>query len=202
MINRREFVTIGATTLAASSVLGSAFAATPFAARPFASSASAAWTAPFRVIFDRTVEDGRLFAQRAARIGAAVVGIENDVAELWYDELRPRLQQGLVPLAGLTTPATLFCLQQLASNHWMKVRFRAEHHVASAELLEHRLQGSEELVQRARDLLPPYADWRTQMADLVTRCPVGTTTMAQCTLRTRADSERSEHSLVSWIITA
>lgn len=194
MMNRREFVTIGATTLAVSGVLGSAFADTQLAS---------SWAHPFRVIFDETFEDARLFAQRATRLGAILVGIENDVAGLWYDELRPRLQQGPVALAGLTTRSALFCLQQLASNHWMKVRFRAEHHLASADLIEHRLQGSEHVLQRAREVLSPHADWRAEMADLVTQCPVGTTTTGQCTLLTRTDHpERAEASLVSWIITA
>lgn len=120
VMTRREFIAIGATALTAAGVAGTAFATT-------FSTSEQQLVLPFKVIFDERFAESRLFAQQAANTGVMTAGIRGDVSALWFSELRPRLNKGAVAIAGMTTASSLFCLEQLASNYWMKVQARTEH---------------------------------------------------------------------------
>lgn len=94
---------------------------------------------PYKVIFDRRFDASRLFAAGAARLGCRVEPICGDVTALWREDLRPQWAQGEGAIVGMTTASSLFCLELMARDHWMKVVARAEHRASSAGGVRHRL---------------------------------------------------------------
>lgn len=197
MLSRRTFLGSGATALTVTGI------ATALIRESAVDSHLAARTLPFKVIFDERFADSRCFAHEAVRLGGTPAAIRGDVAELWYTQLRPRRQQSAITIAGLTTASSLFCLDQLARNHWMKVLFRAEHLYAKHHLIEHYMCGLDHFIRRAANLAKGICDWRRQMADLVTHCPISsirtlTFTSVSCAQR----RELNQEALVSWVIAA
>ena len=62
---------------------------------------------------------------------------QGDITALWLEHLRPLWASSRAPVAGLTLPGTLFCLEQLAWQHRMRVTFHAEHVVLPDAGFEH-----------------------------------------------------------------
>jgi hypothetical protein len=91
---------------------------------------AAAWSLPASpLIFDAVVFDSRFpiacsFGAAACRSGQKTLAIQGDVTALWLDDLRLRWAAGARPIAGMTTERSLFCLQQLAKDHWLRVTSR------------------------------------------------------------------------------
>ena len=86
--------------------------------------------APFtlhEVIFDTRFSASRAFGMAAASAGRKTVAIRGDVTALWFEDLRLEWAAGGGTIAGMTTSRSLFCLEQLAKDHWMRVIVRAEH---------------------------------------------------------------------------
>jgi len=109
--SRRHVVTAGAAALA--------LAAVRF---PQALSQFPLW--PYRAIYDARFEAGHRFARDAAIRGWITRAIQGDVTEVWYHELAVRWKRGPVPIAGLTTPQSLFVLERLAWDVGMRVGAR------------------------------------------------------------------------------
>ena len=80
-----------------------------------------------RAVFDERFAECRAFAAELNSAGVFTSAIRGDVAKLWYDDLRARLSESRVPIAGLTDRVTLFCLEELARDVGMRVIFRADH---------------------------------------------------------------------------
>lgn len=57
-------------------------------------------------------------------LAAEVAFIDGDVTALWRDRLSALWQNGSASVAGLTQPAALFCLEQLARGHGRNVASR------------------------------------------------------------------------------
>jgi hypothetical protein len=53
--------------------------------------------------------------------------VHGDVTRFWYDELQPVWQAQRVAVAGTTSHDVLFCLEQLARDHQLRVLWRREH---------------------------------------------------------------------------
>jgi hypothetical protein len=66
----------------------------------------------------------RRFAAHGTALHADIVFIEGDVTALWRDRLNGLWQSGTASVAGITEPAALFCLEQLARGHVRKVSMR------------------------------------------------------------------------------
>jgi hypothetical protein len=109
VVNRREFVTNGA-ALAALTAFPLAYGAAP---REVSSPAGA----PSLVIVDRAVTQAAAFEAEARAAGYATRPFDRDAGAVWMNEIEPRLRVGPVALAGLTTQATLFCLELLARDY-------------------------------------------------------------------------------------
>jgi hypothetical protein len=107
------------------------------------------------VIFDSRFSAGRAFAAAAASAGRTTVAIRGDVTALWFDDLRVRWATPGGAIAGMTTLRSLFCLEQLAKDHWMRVIVRAEHARTDAAASARRVQAIIGGIQRG---LPPRAD--------------------------------------------
>jgi hypothetical protein len=118
-MNRRAFVLASVT---AAGSLGCALPAVPA-------------SATFAVIFDRRFEAAQAFGSTAAWRGHRVFGYDGDLTALWRHELEPRWSRRAGALAGMTTAPALFCLEQLAAQHWLRVVHRSEHRAVPGQTL-------------------------------------------------------------------
>jgi hypothetical protein len=69
----------------------------------------------------------------------------------------------------MTTARTLFCLEQLAKDHWMRVVVHAEHRILEGHEIEHRLTAAEPMIARMRSALVAE-DWPAQMPAALATC--------------------------------
>jgi hypothetical protein len=136
MLNRRGFIEAGLAAGVASA-LGAISAA-----RRADSAPGAVRLAPYVAVFDARFAQSREFGHALGRFGVTPRSIEGDVTELWYHELHPRWQQGPAAIAGLTTYGPLFCLEQLAWDHRLRVIYRGTHTPLTDGRVEHRLSGA------------------------------------------------------------
>ena len=100
-----------------------------------------------------------MFAQQAERIGLQTSATNGDVSHLWRKVLQPQLRKSTVPLVGLTLTPSLFCLSELAKNHWMKVQFFAEHKSLADGTIQHNLSGPENILRQANLLTDATCNW-------------------------------------------
>jgi hypothetical protein len=131
-MNRREFVFAGVTAA------GTAACALPVvqACAPVPAPVMPAGKHPvFAVIFDRRFAAAHAFASAAAWRGHQVFGYGGDLTAVWSGEIEPRWSRRAGALAGMSTPAALFCLEQLAAQHWLWVVTRLEQRTGTGESL-------------------------------------------------------------------
>jgi hypothetical protein len=81
----------------------------------------------YKAIYDASYVAGLAFAAQMQRQGVAVAPIDGDITHVWFDDLALRWRESPVAIAGLTAPEALFCLEQLAWDHRMRVVFREMH---------------------------------------------------------------------------
>lgn len=131
MMLRRDFLHLG---------LGSGAAALlPLPLQADSRTASAAGLPPlFRLLHDSRVPHSRVLAaalwQGLPATAARSVpeqALAGDVTRFWADELYPQWQKAPLALAGCTGQDQLFCLEQLARDHRLRVLWRAGHAGAS-----------------------------------------------------------------------
>src|SRR5271169_4992659 len=128
--------------------LGSAAAAV---CRPdgsaFAGASSGRAIALDRVVFDSRYAECRSFAAAARRCGHEPIAFDGDVTPLWH-ELRRQWAAGVAGIAGMTSPPSLFCLEQLAKDHWRRVVIRIEHRRSPAGIANHRVTATLPMLTR------------------------------------------------------
>jgi hypothetical protein len=73
------------------------------------------------VIFDRRFSQARDFAQRAREAQLDCVAIEGDITHLYFHDLSLRWNGSPTTIAGLSTKASLFCLEKLACDRGMRL---------------------------------------------------------------------------------
>ena len=122
-MNRRELVIAGAA--AAGTAAGVLSPVQIVAALP-ATLISTGHHPVFAVIFDHRFEAARAFAKVAAWRGNRVFSYDGDLTAVWVRQIEPRWSARAGALAGMTTPTALFCLEQLAAQHWLRVVSRTE----------------------------------------------------------------------------
>jgi|SRR5580698_6532266 hypothetical protein len=118
-MNRRDFVLASATATATL-----ACAVPPVQA-----------SAIFAVVFDQRFAAAQAFASTAAWRGHRVFGYDGDLTAMWLQELEPRWSRRAGALAGMTTPPALFCLEQLAAQHWLRVVTRTAQQAGPGQTL-------------------------------------------------------------------
>jgi hypothetical protein len=131
-MDRRKFVLAGGTaagTAACALALMGAEASDTSARKP------AGTPAPFAVIFDRRFAAAHSYASAAAWRGRRIFGYRGDLTALWLHDIEPQWRRRAGALAGMTTPAALFCLEQLAAQHWLRVIGRTEHRLGADQTL-------------------------------------------------------------------
>jgi hypothetical protein len=126
---------------------------------------------PFHaVLIDEQYAEGRSFGATLAARGATVHAVpDGDVTALWLHNIAPAWRHSPVPIAGLTRPPVLFCLEQLAWAQGLRVVFHAEHVIAQGRPVEHTVyqcsQGG--LGLAVGDLASRGPLWPGQLADVV-----------------------------------
>lgn len=131
-IDRREFC---CSAIAVTVSLGSLSASA--AARTMASASAS--LALYKVIFDIRFAASCAFGAAAARTGVNTAAINGDVTALWLQDLGPHWAAGGGAVAGMTTPRTLLCLEQLAHDTWRRVLSRSESGAMRSSAHEARL---------------------------------------------------------------
>lgn len=81
----------------------------------------------YKVIFDDRFSAARALGAAAERNGLRTAVISGDITALWLDDLKAHWQLGGAAIAGMTTPRTLLCLEQLAHDTWRRVLSRVEY---------------------------------------------------------------------------
>lgn len=76
---------------------------------------------PHAVIYDERFAGARRFAAAVRARHVPVQSIRGDVTQLWYSQLHPLWKRSPVMIAGLTGYAAMFCLEQLAWDHRLRM---------------------------------------------------------------------------------
>jgi hypothetical protein len=93
------------------------------------------------VVVDEHHAAARAFGGHFRAQGADVISLdEGDVTSVWLRDIRPEWRKRPAAVGGLTTPVTLFCLEQLAWPHGLRVVFHAEHIALPDGTFEHHVQ--------------------------------------------------------------
>jgi hypothetical protein len=72
-------------------------------------------------VFDQRFPQARAFAQQAREAGVDCAAIEGDITHLYFHDLSLRWNRGPTTIAGLSTKASLFCLEKLACDRGMRL---------------------------------------------------------------------------------
>jgi hypothetical protein len=119
------------------------------------------------VLVEASASGARAFGQRLAARGTTVHSLQGgDITTAWLTHVRPAWRQSPTTIAGLTTSSALFCFEQLAWSHGLRVVFHAEHIVHVDGSVEHALQradGGTDIT--GATLLRANAAWPLRLAD-------------------------------------
>lgn len=122
------------------------------------------------VLVDPRHAESLSFGARLAARGATVKSVrEGDITPLWLDDIGPAWREAPVAIAGLTRPPVLFCLEQLAWAHGLRVVFHAEHVIQADSAPGHSLHRRSERpgMPDVDGILTRGPLWPAQVADLV-----------------------------------
>ncbi|MCC6630781.1 MAG: hypothetical protein IT482_01810 [Gammaproteobacteria bacterium] len=93
------------------------------------------------VLFEDSQPPAGAFALRAQSQGFATRAIRHgDITEAWLKSVRPAWERRPASIAGLTTPAALFCFEELAFARGLRVVFHAEHMLLPDGSAQHQVQ--------------------------------------------------------------
>jgi hypothetical protein len=198
-MNRRDFVLNGTAAAAGIGVAGFAAADVPGGARV----AAVHGPPPYKVIFDARFQACRSFADGAVRRGCTLQPVRGDVTAVWFNDLQPRWVQRKETVVGMTTVASLLCLEQLAWDQWMRVVARVEHRPEPDGTVRHRLYLRGRALQEARLALAARARWGEGMiAPLMAAMGAEITGKPEeaVVITPHAPGDAPGTSLVSWVI--
>lgn len=121
------------------------------------------------VLVDERLAAGRRLGSQLAARGVTVLSMaDDDITSLWLDTVRPIWQQGPATLAGLTTPTAMFCLEQLAWSHGLRVVFHAEHIVHPDAAVVHQLhRGGQAADLTTSGLMHAGPHWPERVAEAI-----------------------------------
>jgi hypothetical protein len=117
------------------------------------------------VLVEDSFAPAAAFALRAQVHGASLRLIRGgDITDAWLQSVRPAWQRGRASIAGLTTPSALFCLEQFAFAHGLRVVFHAEHVLLPDGRVTHQVQRSRQPITAAT-LDRAGGRWPQRLAD-------------------------------------
>lgn len=156
---------------------------------------------PQAVVSDQRFASSRRYGAQAASSGVRHLPIHGDVTALW-ETLGREWRNGPTVLAGMTARQPLFCLEQLAHDHGLRVVLRIEHELAGNGLVRHRIQAPGAHLDALGELIAQQPDWSDRLARLSTACTWqrGRGACAERDIQTPQMSPRLDVPLVSWVI--
>lgn len=101
-----------------------------------------------KILFDSRFASGRAFGAAGARGGHTAVALQGDVTAVWLRDLQPHWAACGGAIAGMTTAASLFCLEQMAKDQWLRVLVRIDHRRSTGGAFAHRVTAAESTVKR------------------------------------------------------
>lgn len=116
-------------------------------------------------LFDTRFPAAVAFSRTIARSGVALAPFHGDVTAVWFEQLDPLWRCESIRVAGMTTPSTLFCLEQLAWDQGLRLAFRGTHEPAPAGGVTHLLEAA---ANRRQDLMSRFSEeraWASQVAE-------------------------------------
>jgi len=199
-LSRRDFVTGCLASAGIAAALG------PYAAG--ASPYPAAGHSALRfALFDTRFPVAVAFSRAMLRRGVTLAPFRGDVTTVWFEHLDPLWRREPIRVAGMTTPSTLFCLEQMAWDHGLRVAFRGTHERAPLGGVTHLLEAAGD---RRQDLMSGFSEkraWAAQVADHIASIsdpvpafPSRPEARSESRLRTAAGRYDCETRLVSWLI--
>jgi hypothetical protein len=93
------------------------------------------------VVVEASSEQAMRFGTRLGGYGASVHEIDADVTSLWYEHLDRQWRTRPVAISGMTLRPALFCLEQLALTHGLRVVHHGRHMEMGAARTSHALAG-------------------------------------------------------------
>lgn len=198
MASRREFLQAGIAALALPITAHAALSPTAAGNGEKAPRA----TPLYKVIFDERFPASVAFGAEAKNLGLPVHAIRGDITDLWFHDLDAQWKKEPAAVAGLTAHGPLFCLQQLAWDHGMRVVFRGDHNYLPQDAIEHVLTGPESALRHAALLKGTGDGWAARTAHLVANLPEGAASPAKITVRgcAKAPANLEAEGLISWVI--
>lgn len=152
-----------------------------------------------RAVFDERYGECLVFARELEYRGVATNSIRNDVAALWYQDLRPQLRTTPLPFAGLTDRAALFCFEELARDVGMKVLCRVDRTIEQDGRVRHEVNGPAAAIEAARSLGADESFGRA-MARLVSHMDRRESRSIAAQKRTGPFGPQNGTALVAWVI--
>ena len=152
-MNRREFVTFGASCAALAPQASLAFSPSAKTNEP-----------PLLAISDRRYSDSVRFASAIARNGGEAIEIGSDIGTVWFGDIEPRLRHGGLRLAGVTLPSDLFVLERLVDRSRSATVYTGTHDWRGP-CSRHRLTGAISLGRPASELQSGGLDWASALGD-------------------------------------
>jgi hypothetical protein len=159
-MNRRNFVVYGTAAVAGAGVARFAGPGVSTAANVAANQGFV----PYKAVFDARFQSCQSFAKGAARLGCPVQPVTGDVTALWFKDLQPHWAKRKETVVGMTTSASLLCLEQLAWDQWMRVVARVEHRPEPDGAIRHRLFLNGRALREARRVFADNPHWAERMA--------------------------------------
>jgi hypothetical protein len=190
MIGRRGFLQLGPAALASTLVLD--WNKALGAVAPNGSSTIK------RGIVDQRFAISAAFGRTLADQGIRTTDVRDDVARLWYDDLRTELRTTQAPFAGLTDRSTLFCLEELARDVGMRVVVRVDHLIDTDGRVQHDVTGSPDFFAAAQ--LQHADESLGQLAGLLVTQDSSQAPQAAAQKKTGPGAPEHITALVTWVI--
>jgi hypothetical protein len=158
-------------------------------------------------LFDTRFPVAVAFSRALLRRGLTLAPFNGDVTAVWFEQLDPVWRHESISVAGMTTPSTLFCLEQLAWDHGLRVAFRGTHEPSPLGGVTHLFEAAHD---RRQDLMSGFSKerkWAAQVADHIASIsesvpafPSRPEARSESRLRTATTRYDCGTRLVSWLI--
>jgi len=208
IFSRRDFMSAGIAVSAAASLASVASVAVSAPGDPLGLHLPLDLPVPVDLaLIDTRFPAAHTFARALEMRGVSLAPFDGDVTPVWYEQLDPVWRHAPLTVAGLTTEGALFCLEQLAWDHGMRVAYRGMHVVSPEGGTEHLLETSTHRAQYVNGRLSGPQPWPAQVADLiagieqpVSAFPSPVEQRSRANYRTRSRTQNDPTRLVSWLI--
>lgn len=156
----------------------------------------------YKALYDMRFPASRVFGERMTVRGVPVAALTTgDMTSLWFDDLHHQWKKGPMAISGLTARGPLFCLEQLAWEHGMRVVFRARHSLTNEGSILHEIEGTDAAVEAAKRVAVDEW-WAAGFGDVIGYYAHtnGKQVSAQAATARSAVALPEEEALFSWVI--